>query len=144
MNVLLVALVSELVDCCNRSCEQFISSKEAQNIIFYDRYNRIFTQFEYFVRGVRSGRSRKDDEITPATIIQKHIVDEESSIFIEIGSDYRSSSSNKENNSNQNVKETNKKSFKEKSTNRRRRRRWPMSNNSNTDSESDAHNSDLK
>lgn len=145
MNALLVALVSELVDCCNRSCEQFISSKEAHNIIFYDRYNRIFTQFENFVRGIRSGRNGKDDEIAPATIIQKHVVEpnEEAPIFIETGSDDRNSSSNKENNSHENVKDTNKKVSKEKSTKKRRRRRRQMSNNSDTDSESDAQDSDL-
>lgn len=133
LNAVLVALASELVDKCNLSIMQFISGKEMQNIVFYDKYNRIFTKFENFVRDVKKN-GHKEEEVQPT--IMAHTASPV--IFVEPGgSDDKNSSSNKENN------KIEKKSKELKKVNPRHRRRRPqLSNGSETQSSSDEENDD--
>uniref|UniRef100_A0A336LTY4 CSON015414 protein n=1 Tax=Culicoides sonorensis TaxID=179676 RepID=A0A336LTY4_CULSO len=70
MNAVLVALASELVDKCNMSVVQFLSTKEAQNIVFHDKYNRIMKKFENYVRDDKRNKREKKEEIHP--IIMGH------------------------------------------------------------------------
>lgn len=89
LNAVLVAFTSEIVDCANRNYEQFLSCKEAQNLIFSQRYNRIFEQFEEFERENRNCRNVSEEK--PAVIITTHPAQSP-----DIESDGRNSS-NKEN-----------------------------------------------
>lgn len=125
MNALLVALTSELVEKCTTSVMQFISVKEAQNIIFYDKYNRVFTKFEEFVRDDLKKKQAKEVEKLCPKVIRSKNESIEAVTYIETGFDDKRSLSNKEN------KVEMKKSIKRSV--RHRRRRPQLSNCTETD-----------
>lgn len=143
MNAVLVALASELVDNCNISVVQFISGNEAQNIIFHDKYNRIFTKFESYVRESKKNGHDDEEVMHPTIMVHKNEQDEgpsnKSPLFEETGSDDKNSSSNKEN------KVSTKKSNEiHKKSSRHRRRRPQLSNCSESDlSDLEEHGNDL-
>lgn len=109
LNAVLVALVAEFVDNCNRNFELLKSCKEGQNLIFNERYNRIFAQFETFV-----AQEKLKPKIDEEKVVIMHHTPEESG------------SSNKENTE---------KSDKPKPAKRRaaRRRRGLISDSSDSD-----------
>lgn len=127
LNALLVALASELVDKCTISVVQFIPGKEGQNFIFYDKYNRIFTKFEEFVRDVKRNQTDDENVLHPTTLAHRSEPYKDS-LSTEIGLDDKHSLLNKIN-----KVESKKSNDLHKKSVRHRRRRPQLSNYTDSD-----------